>query len=235
MQAKIPKHVAIIMDGNRRWARAQGLTIFDGHNQGKETVKEILDISTKMGIKYLSLWGSSIENLLKRSKKEIDYLMKVYEDGFSDLFDDEGIHKNKIRVRVLGKWRKYLPEFVKKIIYKAIKVTEKYNGLHLTFLLAYSGTSEMLEAVGKIAKKVRNGTMKITNKLIKQNLYSHELPPVDLVIRTGGEPHLSTGFMMWDIKDAQLYFSKKHWPEFDEKELKKAVGEYQKRERRLGI
>lgn len=235
MQVKIPKHVAIILDGNRRWARAQGLTILEGHKQGKDTVKKILDISAKMGIKYLSLWGSSIENLLKRSKKEVDYLIRLYEDGFYDIIDDEIVHRHQVRIRVLGEWRKYLPEFVKRIIYKVIKTTKKYNGLHLTFLLAYSGTAEMLEAIGKIAKKVRNGTIKITNKLIKQNLYSHELPPVDLVIRTGGEPHLSTGFMMWDIKDAQLYFSKKHWPEFDEKELKKAVREYQRRERRLGI
>lgn len=230
---KIPNHIAIILDGNRRWAKAHGKPFYEGHALGKKNVMKIIKNCQKRGIKYISIWALSIDNLMKRSKEELDFLMRLYNEGFADILLDEDIYKDEVKVRVIGKWN-FLPDFVKKSIKKAMEVTKKYDKMHLTILLAYNGTTEMIDAIRKIVSKVTPKS-KITKEMIKENLYTKDLPPVDLLIRTGNHTHLSAGFMMWDIADSHVYFSEKLWPEFDNKELDKAITDYQKRDRKFGI
>lgn len=139
----------------------------------------------------------------------------------------------RVKVRVLGDWEELCPIGVRKAVKKAIEATKNHNNFHLTFYLGYSGTKEIIDCVKAIIKK-GDKNMGIDGHLIKNNLYTHELPPVDLVIRTGGEPHNSDGFMMWDVANAQYIFSKKYWPDFKGPELIKALKVYARRERRMG-
>ena len=153
-KSKIPNHIAIILDGNRRWAKAQGKPFYEGHAFGKKNVIKILKQCRKMGIKYVSLWALSFDNLMKRSKEELSFLMKLYDEGFMDFLNDEDVHKDEVRVRVLGRWN-LLPNFVKKTIIKAMEVTKKYDKLNLTVMLAYNGTTEMIDAVRRIISKAK--------------------------------------------------------------------------------
>lgn len=229
----LPTHIAIIPDGNRHWARERGLKPWDGHEQGAKNTEKLVREALKLGIKCMSFWGSSLENLKKRPLRERQALLQIYKKYFTKLINSEDVRKNKTHINIIGRWREQFPMSLKKVLEDGIEKTKKYNKYLLNFFLAYSGDNEMIEAVKKI---VRNGmpTGKITGKTIKENLMTKDLPPVDLLIRTGGEPHLSVGFMMWDIANAQLYFPDKYFPDFDEKEFRKAIEEYQRRERRHG-
>lgn len=232
---RVPRHVAIIPDGNRRFAKEKGKSVYEGHRAGASMFKEVAEQAAKRNIKYLSAWGMSLDNYTKRSIKEVAGLMRIFKREFERLEKDEGIHKRQTRVQVFGRWREKFPATVKKAIEKAIDATAGYDRYYLNFFLAYSGTDEMLTAMRQIVNKARVGKVKrITAKTIKQHLSTRDLPPVDLVIRTAGEPHLSAGFMMWDVADAQLYFTDKYWPDFTLAEFDKALTEYSKRERRLG-
>ncbi len=228
------KHIAIIPDGNRRWAKEKNKSAQFGHKKGAEKFKEILKETFDLNIKYLTFWGTSVSNIKKRNKKEVKFLFNLFQEYFEKLASNEDIHKNKARVRVLGTWEKLLPENVKSSIKKAVESTKNYSNYNLTFLIAYSGIEEMEQAIRKIAKEGRKGKLEINQELIKNNLYTKELPPIDLVIRTGGEPHLSEGFMMWDIANAQLRFTKKYFPGFSKKDFRKMVEECDKTERRFG-
>jgi undecaprenyl diphosphate synthase len=229
----LPTHIAIIPDGNRHWARKNGLKPWEGHEEGAKNTENITREALKMGIKCLSFWGSSLENLKKRPLRERQELLRVYEKYFKRLIESRDIHENKARINIIGRWREQFPARLKKVLEDGIKKTEMYNNRFLNFFLAYNGDDEMIEAVRSI---IRSGIAanKITEKIIKDNLMTKDLPPVDLLIRTGGEPHLSVGFMMWDIANAQLYFPEVYYPDFDEKEFRKAIEEYQRRERRHG-
>lgn len=224
------------MDGNRRWAKKNGLDKIKGHQEGKESVKEVLKASRELGIKHLTLWAMSLDNIKKRSKREVKNIMNLFKKGFKEMIDHEEVHKNEVRVNVYGRWKEYLPEDVKKPIKKVIENTKDYNKRYLNFLISYSGTDEMLQAIKNIVKKDRNKDkdIEIDRKTVKENLFTSDLPPVDLMIRTGGEPHNSNGFMMWHIANSQYYFTDKLWPEFDKSEFKKAVEDYQSRGRRFG-
>ena len=229
------QHIAIIPDGNRRWARKRGLKAWDGHKSGFARIEELLDVFVEENIPYFSLWGASIENITKRDKKEVSFLLKLLERRLKDIAKEKRIHENKVRIRVLGFWREYVPESLQKAIINVEKLTQKYDRHNFTLLLAYNGREEILRCVKKISAESRgNKRVKIDAQEIKQGLLTKDLPPVDLVIRTGGEPHLSAGFMMWDTADAQLYFTDKYFPDFDKKELRVAVEDYKKRERRFG-
>jgi undecaprenyl diphosphate synthase len=232
----IPQHVAIIPDGNRRWARKRGLKPWIGHQEGVNYFEKVLEKALELKIPYLTFWGGSYDNLTKRPKIEINFLFKVYTDQFKRILIDERIHKNKVKVTVLGRWQEILPKETQMAIKEAIKITKDYNRNFLTFLLAYNGTDEMLACIQKIANLARQKPIKITEKLIKENLWTKDLPPVDLVIRTGCEddPHISAGFMMWDTAYSQLYFTKTLFPDFSAKEFEKIIEDYSKRERRLG-
>lgn len=233
MEENLPKHIVIIPDGNRRWAKRKNMEAWDGHEAGALNTEKLIRRAFETGVKCLSFWGSSIDNLKKRPLRETRALLKIYERYFSKLLQSEDIHKNQARINVIGKWREQFPAKLKTILEKAIADTKNYKNCALNFFLAYNGDDEMIEAVRKISQKA-GGKKKITAETIKENLMTRDLPAVDFLIRTGGEPHLSAGFMMWDIANAQLYFSEKNFPDFDAKELGLAIEDYQGRCRRLG-
>jgi len=232
----IPNHVAIIPDGNRRWARKKGIKAWIGHRVGVKAFEKILDKSRELKIPYITFWGGSWDNLTKRSKIEINFLFKVCTEQFKRVADDKRIHQNKVKINVLGRWKEILPKETQEAIEKAVEVTKNYNNFFLTFLLAYDGTDEMLDCVQKIAKISQDKKIKISKNLIKENLWTKDLPPVDLIIRTGceGDPHNSAGFMMWNTAYSQLYFTQTLFPEFGPKEFEEIIEDYSKRERRLG-
>jgi len=234
----IPKHVVIIPDGNRRWARKEGLSQpWLGHQTGIKALEKILEKALELKIPYFTFWGSSWDNLTKRSKIEINFLFKLYTKYFKEAVKDKRIRQNKVKINVFGRWKELLPKETQKAIENTIELTKNYNKNFLTFLLAYNGTDEMIDCLQKIAKlTAQNKNLKITPKLIKENLWTKNLPPVDLIIRTGCEndPHLSAGFMMWDTVYSQLHFTKTLFPDFGPKEFEEIIKDYSKRERRIG-
>lgn len=231
MSGNIPRHVAIIPDGNRRWAKERLLTAFKGHKKGIGAFERVARHAVKRGVEYLSLWGMSIDNFTKRSKEEVAWLQRIFRIEFDKLKKSGEIHERQTKIQVFGRWQELFSVSARKAIEEAIDATKDYDKNYLNFFLAYNGTDEMLQAVQAI---VDEGSKKITADAIKKHLFTRDLPPVDLVIRTAGESHLSAGFMMWDVADAQLYFTDKYWPDFDEREFNKALREYEKRERRRG-
>lgn len=233
MDNNLPNHIAIIPDGNRRWAKNNGLDPWEGHEEGAKKIEELTRKALNLGIKNMSFWGSSLGNLEKRPLKEKKALLDIYERYFKEVMDSEDIHNNKVKLNVIGRWEEYFPEGLKKVLKKGIEKTKDYNSYTLNFFLAYSGDDEMIEAVKKIVDKFDDKN-KITKEVIKDNLMTRELPAVDYMIRTGGEPHLSAGFLMWDIAEAQLYFSDKFFPDFGADDLEAAIEEYKERGRRLG-
>ncbi len=229
----LPLHVTIIPDANRRWAKERGLAPWKGHEAGAENLKNILKVVKKLGIKHVSFWGSSLDNLIKRPLLEKRELLRIYKQYFEELIESEEVKESRIKIRVIGKWREQFPKSLIKVINRCLEQTKNYNGYNLTFLLAYSGDDEMLSAIQKmIADKIN--PQKVNGELLKSYLATKDLPPVDLLIRTGGEPHMSAGFMMWDIANSELYFTKTKWPDFSQEEFKKAIKEYSKRGRRFG-
>jgi undecaprenyl diphosphate synthase len=233
MENILPKHIAIIPDGNRRWAKAKGLDPWLGHSAGAARIEQLARYAFDNGIFSLSFWGSSLENFQKRPLRENQEMLKVYEEYFKKLIVNEDIHRNRVRINVLGRWEQQLPFSLKKIIIEGIAKTAHYDGHELNFFLAYSGDDEMLEAVRKISDSGID-SKKITAQTIKENLMTKNLPAVDLLIRTGGEPHLSAGFMMWDIANSQLHFSEKYFPDLSDADLAGAIKEYSDREKRNG-
>lgn len=231
---EMPTHVAIIPDGNRRWAKKRGLPEWEGHRKGAETLKKLLSDGYLKNIKCLSFWGLSKDNVIKRSKLEVATLMKLYARGFKGIVESKEIHLNKVKINAFGWWREMLPKDVVSAIQKAVDATKNYNEHYFNFMICYNGNEEMLMAVENIVKNSKDKNIKITPELIKRHLFTKDLPPVDLVIRTGGDAHLSNGFMMWDTADAKIYFSEKLWPDFDIEEFKKAVELYNSRERNFG-
>lgn len=229
------QHIAIIPDGNRRWAKAHGKPAVAGHTEGAKTMQRIIESVFQADIPYLTVWGSSVSNLTKRSAIEVAALNKIFEIYFLKLAQSSKIHKNQVRVRALGRWKELLKPNAVRAIEKAIASTREYAALNLTFLLGYSGIEEMLDAIARVTNKgTGNSGSLVGEEVLKANLWTHDLPAVDLVIRTGGEPHWSGGFMMWDVAEAQLAFTETLWPAFAEKELLQILDDYKRRERRLG-
>jgi tritrans,polycis-undecaprenyl-diphosphate synthase [geranylgeranyl-diphosphate specific] len=232
----LPKHVAIIPDGNRRWARKRNMAPWRGHLKGAERTREQLQIAFDMGLKCLSWWGGSFDNLTKRSKIEVNNLFRIYQKYFKQLKKEKQIHQDRIKVSVIGRWQELLPKSGIKAANDLIEATKEYDQGRLNFLIGYNGTDEMLEAIKNIVKQSKTKNLRITSELLRKNLWTKDLPPVDLLIRTGSchDPHNSAGFMMWLTADSQLYFSKELYPDFGKKEFIEAILEFQKRERRLG-
>ena len=229
----LPKHVVIIPDGNRRWAVARGLQSWDGHEAGAQNTEKLIREARAIGIREISFWGSSLENLSKRPLTERRALLRIYATYFKKLIASEEIHQDEARIRFIGHWAEQFPDSLKKIMCEGIEATKNYSKYFLNFFLAYSGDDEMRLAFQKVALSLKGGET-VTNEMIKENLMTRELPPVDLLIRTGGEPHLSAGFMMWDIANTQLYFSDKYFPDFDEAAFGEAIADYAARQRRFG-
>ena len=229
-----PKHLAIIPDGNRRWAKKRGLLFSFGHRQGAKTTEKILKYALNLEIPSVTFWGCSLNNIIKRSKIEVNFLFNLFDEYFKKLAKDEDIYQKEVKINVFGQWEKLFPQKVQRSIKEAIEKTKNHKKYQLTFLLAYSGSDEMVEAIKKITKSKK---LEISEKLIKNNLWTKDLPAVDLIIRTGEKSnwsHNSDGFMMWEAANAQLYFTDIFWPDFSEKELKEVIDKYQKTERRLG-
>jgi len=229
-------HVVVIPDGNRRWARNRGLLPWQGHIEGAKTLEKILKKAWELKIPYFTFWGMSADNVLKRPKKEVEVLFSIFKKQFKKLAKSKEIQKEGVKINVFGLWKKIFPENVKEAIKAAIEKTKKNQKFVLTFLLAYNGTDEMLEAIKKIVKKAKEKEIEVTEKLLLENLWTGSLPPVDLVIRTGCEndPHNSAGFMMWHTAYSQFYFTKTFFPDFSPEEFERAIKNLQKRERRFG-
>jgi len=185
------------------------------------------------GVTYLTLWGSSRENLAKRPLREKAELLRIYSEYFERLMNSPEIVERNVRIRVIGRWRESFPSALVKLFERGIEQTSMHTAFHLTLCLDYSGDDEMLGAINQISALGGDGR-EMTAEDVKGALMTKDLPPVDYMIRTGGEPHLSVGFMMWDIANAQLYFTDMMCPDFDANAFGDALGEYAERARRHG-
>lgn len=232
-QEFLPRHVVIIPDGNRRYAKARGEEPWRGHEAGAKNTENLIREARRIGIRELSFWGSSLENLAKRPMAESKALLGIYETYFGELLTNEDIYKDKARIRMIGRWREQFPEGLKKLLIECEERTKGHDQYFLNFFLAYSGDDDMRQAFATIAKTHPQGAP-VTDAEIKNALMTKELPPVDLLIRTGGEPHLSAGFLMWDIQNSQLFFSERLFPDFGPESFREAVEAYAARERRFG-
>ncbi len=225
---KIPHHLGIIIDGNRRWAKEKGLPTFEGHRRGLKKIKELLKWSKNRGIKILTLFVFSTENW-KRSQNEVNYLMRLLSRGLNDLKKNiKKINKYGMKIRVIGK-RKRLPEYLKKEVQDVEDLTKNNKDFVLNFALSYGGRAEIIEAIKNIIKK-KIPPAKITEDIISQNLWTSDL---DLLIRTGKEQRISN-FLIWQVAYSELYFCPKYWPDFTEKDLDEALLDYVRRQRRFG-
>lgn len=229
-----PRHVALIPDGNRRWARAREKSAVEGHREGARVFRQVALYAAERGVEYLSMWGMSLSNLTSRSPLEVAGLLKIFYEEFTALKSDQDVHRLEINIQAFGRWQEKFPAPVRRAITEAQEATAHYTKHHLNFFLAYSGTDEMVTAVQGIMDSAEGKKIIVTPELLKRHLFTKDLPPVDLVVRTGGEPHLSQGFMMWDMAEAQLYFTEKLWPDFTTGDFEAALAEYALRERRLG-
>ena len=230
--ANLPKHIGLIMDGNRRWAKAKMLPIKLGHKQGAETLKKIVRYANKIGIKHLTVYAFSTENW-RRSEEEVDALMNLLQNYLND-FTKEADTEN-IVIRVLGDVTQ-LSEDLQKGIASAIERTKKNTGIIFNIALNYGGRAEMIKAVKEISEEVKNGKLNaddITEEMISNHLYTAGQPDPDLIVRTSGEMRLS-GFLMWQSTYSEILFLDKYWPDFSEKDLDNAIENYQQRKRNLG-
>lgn len=232
----IPKHLAIIMDGNGRWAQKRYLPRIAGHKEGMETVKKITKHASKLGVEVLTLYAFSTENW-KRPEEEVEFLMQLPVDFF-DTFVPELIQEN-VRVHVMG-YEEYLPEHTKKAVENAIEQTKENTGMILNFALNYGSRAEMVTAMKKIGQDIEKGTLSasaIDEQMIASSLMTGFLPErlrdPDLLIRTSGEKRISN-FLLWQIAYSELYFTEALWPDFDDQILEEAIADYQTRHRRFG-
>jgi len=228
----VPQHIAIIMDGNGRWARKRGLPRMVGHRRGVETVKKIVKASIRLGVRYLTLYAFSTENWL-RPKREVKFLFKLLENFLDKELNL--LHDNKIRLRVIGE-RYRLEERIRQKIEDIERSTADYDKLILNIALSYGSRQEILNAVRNISKDVRNGSLEpedIDETVFSRYLYTRDCPDPDLLIRTSGEMRLSN-FLLWQVSYTELYVVKKLWPDFNERDLRRAIEAYSKRERRFG-
>ncbi|WP_196827021.1 isoprenyl transferase [Flavobacterium sp. CG_9.1] len=230
--AKLPKHLAIIMDGNGRWAKQQGLLRALGHESGTKSVKVIIEASAKLGIEFLTLYAFSTENW-NRPKLEVDTLMKVLINSLKKELTT--LQKNNIKLNAIGNIDK-LPKSAQKELLDVINKTSSNTQMTLTLALSYGSREELVAAVRNICSKVKNNIISIDaidDSIINEHLYTQNLPDVDLLIRTSGE-HRISNFLLWQIAYAELYFTDILWPDFKEQDLYEAIVSYQKRERRFG-
>ena len=228
----LPKHIAIIMDGNRRWAKNNGLTTKDGHTEGANNLERIAIFCNKIGIKYMTVYAFSTENW-KRSKEEVAALMFILKSWILKLL--ERTSSNNIRIRVIGE-KENIPADLKEGIDKLVEKTKNNTGMVLNIAFNYGGRPEIVHAVKEIATLVKEGKINIEDineELVSNNIYTAGQPDPDLMIRTSYELRTSN-FLPWQLAYSEFYFSKKHWPEFDEEEMINALKEYESRNRRFG-
>jgi undecaprenyl diphosphate synthase len=226
------KHIAVIPDGNRRWARKEGVSLLEGYKKGIEKLENLLRWCRDSNVKMLTLWGFSTENV-GRERKEIKSLFSLFDSKLVEALKSDEYHRKKVRVRFLGK-KDMFPKSIRQKIEKLERSTKNYDSLFLTIMLGYGGRQEIVDAISSIVEDAKKGRIKSVNeRLVSDYLYTSGLPNPDLVIRTSGEQRLS-GFLPWQSAYSELYFSKKLWPDFSKADFKKAVDAYSKRERRFG-
>lgn len=232
-ELKIPQHVAIILDGNGRWAKAKGLPRNYGHKQGGKAVEVVAEAAYRMGIKYLTVYAFSTENW-NRPQDEVDALMKLLRNYMENCL--KNAEKNRMRVRVIGD-KTRLDEDIQQKIAELEEASKDYDGLNFQIAINYGGKDEIRRAVTKLAKKVENGEIKaedITEEMISESLDTHGIPEPDLLIRTCNEQRISN-FLLWQLAYTEFYFTPVAWPDFDKEELEKAVRAYTQRDRRYGL
>ena len=231
-EENLPKHIAIIMDGNRRWAKSKNMPVSFGHNEGAKTLEKIVRYANKIGIKYITVYAFSTENW-KRTTEEVIALMNLFQsylDDYSKRADSENI-----KVKIIGN-RQGLSEKMQKSIEKCMERTKDNTGITFNIALNYGGRDEITNAVKHIAEKIQNKEINIediTEQMISDNLYTAEQPDPDLLIRTSGELRLSN-FLPWQLAYTEFLFVDKNWPDFNEKDLDDAIEVYKSRNRKFG-
>lgn len=230
---KVPNHIAIIMDGNGRWANRRGLPRIAGHNEGVNSVRDIVEVCGQLGVKYLTLYAFSTENW-KRPRDEVSLLMRLLLKALRD--ERDKLHQNEVRLKAIGDIAA-LPQDVQDELLDAIEMMKNNTGLTLVLALSYSGRWDLTTAVRKIVAEAKRGALseeKITEQLIGSFLSTKDIPDPDLLVRTSGEIRISN-FLLWQLAYSELYVTQDYWPSFRRKDLYAAIADYQKRERRFGL
>ena len=224
----LPTHIAIIMDGNGRWAQKRSLARLEGHQAGVENLRSVIDYFARLGLRYLTLYGFSTENW-KRPKEEIDGLLNILQEAIDE--ETQKLHEKGIRIRHLGR-RENLSQGLQRAITKAVELTKDNKGMTVSFAFDYGGRAEILDAVRHI---IDEGIppKKVNEQLLESYLYTAGLPEVDLLIRTAGELRISN-FLIWQTAYSEYYFADVFWPDFNAKEIDKALLAYSRRQRRFG-
>jgi tritrans,polycis-undecaprenyl-diphosphate synthase [geranylgeranyl-diphosphate specific] len=233
--APVPRHLALIMDGNRRFAFGRGLLVEEGHFRGKEKLEELLDWCLEVGVRVLTVYALSTENL-SRSPAELSALMDLYAYSFRDVATDERVHRHKIRVRAIGDMS-ILRTDVVEAIRLAEQATATYSDYFFNVAIGYGGREEIVRAIRRLAEQVAAGTLKpseIDAQKVSENLYTASLPDPDLVLRTSGEERISN-FLLWQVAYAELYFADVLWPGLTKADFLRAIRAYQTRRRRFGM
>ncbi|MFQ5573678.1 MAG: polyprenyl diphosphate synthase [Nitrosopumilaceae archaeon] len=236
LNGSMPNHIALILDGNRRWAKRNLSITKKGHFRGADAVENLLDWCEEFDIKIITLYALSAENL-NRKDEELEYLFDLIKNRLEKLYNDPRIHRNKMRVKAMGRIE-LLPDSIKDVLKRLDSATRGYDKHFLNIAIAYGGHDELIDAVKKIGGKIRDGSLKvddINKKEIESNLYTSHLPQSspDMVLRTSGEKRLS-GFLLWQSAYSELVFMDVFWPEFRKIDLMRAIRTFQKRKRRLG-
>lgn len=232
----MPKHIAIILDGNRRWAKRNLIMKLEGHFKGADAVEKLLDWCEELNIKIITLYVLSSENL-GRQDDELDYLYDLINSRLHKLYNDPRIHKNRMKVKAIGSVE-LLPDFLRDILNKLEEDTKNYDNHYLNIAIAYGGQNELVDAIKKIGFRIKDGSLdvdKIDKEVIESSLYTSHLPQSspDMILRTSGEKRLS-GFLLWQSAYSELVFMDIYWPEFRKIDLMRAIRTFQKRGRRLG-
>ncbi|HJM81750.1 MAG TPA: polyprenyl diphosphate synthase [Candidatus Poseidoniia archaeon] len=230
----VPNHLAVIMDGNRRYAESLGLHPNEGHVVGRGILENLSDWCRNLNIRYLTVYAFSLENF-GREEEELEALMDLFEESFRSAGDDPRVHKNKVRVRALGH-RELLPDRVVEAIEYAESQTKDYKNYNYSLAVAYGGRQEIVRSMQKIAEKIKSGEIdsnQINADLISDNLYTSGLPDPDLILRTSGEERVSN-FLLWQLAYSELYFADVFWPELRKIDFLRAIRSFQQRKRRLG-
>ncbi len=230
MSKNIPQHIVLFPDGNRRWARKNGLLASKGHWKGHNHFKNFLKWCQEKGVKILTVFGFSTENW-KRSNDEVKYLMNLFEDGLKNKKEIKKFQKAGVRVRIIGQ-KKKLPQSLQKAIRNIEKITKNNSNFYLNLAVSYGGRWDIVQALKKIIKR-GTAVKDVSEDLIESFLSTAGLPAPDLVIRAGGEKRLSN-FVLWQAAYSELHFSPKLWPDFSKKDFEKALDDYARRQRRFG-
>jgi tritrans,polycis-undecaprenyl-diphosphate synthase [geranylgeranyl-diphosphate specific] len=233
-QHPLPRHIAIIMDGNRRFAQELGLSWEAGHVFGKEKIEEVLDWCFELGIRVLTVFAFSTENF-KRSEKEVETLMNLLKQELDVAKEDSRVHKNKVRIQILGKLDS-LPKDIQESARSIMKLTRSYKTYYLNIALAYGGREEIIQAIQRMGSDIKKGKLKlkdISQNTVSSYLYTKGLPDPDLILRTSGEERISN-FLLWQLAYSELYFCDVYWPAIRKRDFLLAIRTYQQRKRRYG-